>query len=174
MSHCPISFVVACSDSTGSLVTPRHELWQGVTTAGKGHLCTFAIVLFLCRLPCFCAALYYLFSLLLVTYLVCLVPIPVHLVLLLCLLHLMVWISMYLSLCAWGVTPQASCKAPWGLRLRCEFVHLTDYEMTGWPHLSQFVKKHGRATARSSRSGALRSSRGGRRPRAEVVFDFRG
>ena len=23
------------------------------------------------------------------------------------------------------------CKAPWGLRLRCEFVHLTDCETTG-------------------------------------------
>jgi hypothetical protein len=35
------------------------------------------------------------------------------------------------------------CKAPWGLRLECEFVYLTDCEMTGEPCLSQFVKKHG-------------------------------
>ena len=30
--HCPDSSVVAFSDSTGSLVTPHHKLWQGVTT----------------------------------------------------------------------------------------------------------------------------------------------
>ena len=73
--------------------------------AGKGHLYTFIIVLFLHRLPCFHAALYSLFDLLLVLHLVLLVPVPVHLVLLLRLLHLTVWILLYLSSRAWGINP---------------------------------------------------------------------
>ena len=67
------------------------------------------------------------------------------------------------------------CKAPWDLRLGCKFVHLTDCETTkAITSFTIYQEVWTGAVAGSSRSGASRSLRGGRRPQAEVVLGSRG
>ena len=58
-----------------------------------------------------------------------------------------------------GVTTVTVCKAPWGLRLRCKFVHLIDCEMTEIiTSFTIYQEIQARAAAGSSRLGSSRSS----------------